>query len=70
MDMTIGCSHPECSKLAARQTLIELGGKRSAGEKMLVWVCNEHANHVPPAPHDARRGLVRRLLTFASLKAL
>jgi hypothetical protein len=68
--MTIGCSHPECSKLAARQTLIELAGERSAGEKMLVWVCNEHANHVAPAPGGARRGLVRRLLTFASLKTL
>jgi hypothetical protein len=69
MDMTIGCSHPECSKLAARQTLIEFAGEGSAGEKMLVWVCNEHANLVPPAPSGARRGLVRRLLT-ASLKTL
>ena len=70
MEMTIGCSHPNCSKLATRQTLIELAGERSSGEKMLVWVCNAHAKHVPPGPRGARRGLVRRLLTFANLKTL
>jgi hypothetical protein len=67
VDMTIGCSHPDCNKLATRQTLIELAGQRSAGEKMLVWVCNAHANHVPPGT-GTKRGLGQRLMMLANVK--
>ena len=40
--MSIGCSHQDCTRLATRQATIELTGERAAGERMRVWVCNEH----------------------------
>jgi hypothetical protein len=61
----IGCSHQNCNKLATRQTTIELMGERSSGERMLIWVCNDHVHEVLPAK---RAGLVQRVMALASLK--
>jgi hypothetical protein len=67
MEMSIGCSHENCSKLATRQTTVELTGVRSGGERMLIWVCNEHVRQSLAKP---RAGLVQRMMAAASLRIL
>jgi hypothetical protein len=62
--MTIGCSHQDCTKLASQQITVELGGIRSAGEKMLVWVCSQHMDR-PTFTTSRRTGLVQRVFEFA-----
>jgi hypothetical protein len=69
MQMTIGCSHEECTKFATRQTTVAVAGERSEGERVLLWVCNDHAKLVEPGPR-ARRPLVRRVLAAANLRSV
>lgn len=67
MEMTVGCSHQDCTRLATRQTTIELIGQRSAGERMLVWVCSDHVKAVQPIK---KAGFVQRVLALTSLRGV
>jgi hypothetical protein len=67
MEMSIGCSHQDCTRLATRQTTIELAGERSGGERMRVWVCNEHTRMAQP---PRRTSFVQRMLGAANHRSL